>query len=75
MYRTHYKTDNDTATLVTACVFILACLGFIITMLTGWVLNVIALISMIDGGVTAMFIVRILGVVVAPLGSILGLFF
>lgn len=75
MYRTHYKTDTDTATLVTACVFILACLGFIITMLTGWVLNIFALIAMIDGGVTAMFIVRILGVVVAPLGSILGLFF
>ena len=75
MFRTHYKTDSGTATLVGACIFIVACLGFALTMLTGWVLNIFALIAMIDGGVTAMFIVRILGVVVAPLGSILGLFF
>lgn len=75
MYRTHYKTDSDTATLIGSIIFLIACLGFIITMLTGWVLNIFSLIAMIDGGVTAMFIVRILGVVVAPLGSILGLFF
>ena len=48
---------------------------FVITMLTGWVLNVIALIPLLDGGATDTFIVRLIGVVVPPLGSILGLFF
>ena len=47
----------------------------VMTLLTGWVLNVIALIPLLDGDITAMFIVRLIGVVAAPLGSILGFFF
>ena len=40
----------------------------------GWIANLVKLIGMLDGGVTAMFIARIVGVFAAPLGSVLGFF-
>jgi len=43
----------------------LACIG-------GWIANVVKFIGMLDGGVTAMFIARIVGMVLAPLGVLLG---
>ena len=39
---------------------------------TGWVLNVVKLIGMIDGSLTAMFVARVVGVFAVPLGAILG---
>lgn len=48
-------------------VAILAALG-----LFGWGWNVVKLLGMLDGGVTAVFVVRIVGVFVAPLGGIVG---
>lgn len=50
-------------------------LAFVGTLVTGWVLNVIALLNMIDAGVTGMMIARAIGVLAAPLGVVLGLFF
>lgn len=38
----------------------------------GWVANIVKLIGMIDGVVTAMFVIRIVGLFVPPLGAILG---
>lgn len=38
----------------------------------GWVLNIIALVHMLGGPVTAMFIARIVGIPVSILGAILG---
>ena len=40
----------------------------------GWVLNVIAVIGLAvsDAPITAMFVLRIVGVFLAPLGAILG---
>lgn len=38
----------------------------------GWIANVVKLVGMLGGDVTAMFIARIAGVVIAPLGAILG---
>lgn len=38
----------------------------------GWVANVIKLVGMLGGDVSAMFIARIAGVFLAPFGSILG---
>ena len=38
----------------------------------GWIANIVKFIGMLDGGVTAMFIARIVGMVLAPLGVILG---
>lgn len=42
--------------------------------LVGWIWNIIKLVHLVmaDGAVTAMFIMRALGTVVAPLGAILG---
>jgi len=47
---------------------------FIVAAIGGWVANVVKLIGMIDGELTAMFIARIVGVFAAPLGAILGYF-
>ena len=49
-------------------------IALIVLMLWGWVLNIIALVGMVDGGVTTMFILRVAGVFIAPLGGILGWF-
>lgn len=40
----------------------------------GWVANIIKLIDMLDGSVTAMFVARCVGIFVAPFGAILGFF-
>lgn len=42
--------------------------------LWGWVWNIVKLIGLIDGPVTAMFIGRIVGIFAAPLGAVLGFF-
>lgn len=38
----------------------------------GWVMNIVKLVSLLDGGVTGWMVGRIVGIFVAPLGSILG---
>jgi hypothetical protein len=40
----------------------------------GWIANIIKLIGILDGSVTAMFVARCVGIFVAPFGSILGFF-
>ncbi|CUA90975.1 hypothetical protein Ga0061061_11727 [Chelatococcus sambhunathii] len=55
-------------------VLVLAWLVIVLTALVGWVMNIIALVGMLDGAVTALFIARIVGVFIAPLGAVLGLF-
>lgn len=42
--------------------------------LAGWVLNIVKLIGLLDGGVSAWLIARGIGVVAAPLGAVLGYF-
>lgn len=47
----------------------------LITVLTagiGWVMNIVKLVGMLGGDITAMFIARIVGVAIAPLGAVLG---
>ena len=46
--------------------------AIVIAAIYGWIANIIALINMLDGNVSAMFIARIVGIFVAPFGSILG---
>lgn len=41
----------------------------------GWVLNIVRIFAMVDMPITGMFILRCVGVIVFPLGAILGLFF
>jgi predicted lipid-binding transport protein (Tim44 family) len=43
--------------------------------IVGWIMNIAAIVKIIDLPVTGMFILRCVGIFVAPLGSILGLFF
>lgn len=40
----------------------------------GWILNIADLVSAMDGSISAEFLLRIVGVFVAPLGAILGYF-
>lgn len=50
------------------------CLVLTITIIWGYVLNIIAIVHTIDLPVSGMFILRCIGIFVAPLGAILGLF-
>ncbi len=52
----------------------IALLAFIVLMIGGWIANIVKFFGMLDGEVTAMFIARVIGVFVAPLGSLLGFF-
>ena len=43
-------------------------------MLGAWAANIVKFIGMLDGGVTAMFIARAVGIFVAPFSAVLGFF-
>lgn len=49
-------------------------LSFVFLFVLGWVLNVAELTSIMNGAIDAEFVLRIVGVFVAPLGAILGYF-
>lgn len=51
--------------------FVLA-LAFVIAGVTGWVLNIIELANIVGGDITGMFVLRIIGIVIVPLGAVLG---
>lgn len=51
-----------------------ALLSVVILAAWGYVLNAISLVHMIGGDVTALFILRIVGIFAAPLGTLLGWF-
>lgn len=59
------KVDTATALIIAAIVVLLA---------GGWIANIVKLVGMLDGELTAMFIARIVGIFVAPFGAILGFF-
>lgn len=50
-------------------------IGLWITLIVGWVLNIIAIANADFSVFTGVLILRVIGVFVAPLGSIMGLFF
>ena len=52
--------------------FIIFACGAWLAAILGWVLNIVKLITTINDPITNMFIARIVGVVFAPLGAILG---
>lgn len=43
-----------------------------ITMIVGWFMNIYQITQMYDGGLTAKFAFKIVGVLVFPLGALLG---
>lgn len=47
---------------------------FAILLFIGWVMNIIDVIQMLDGDITGMFILKMVGIFITPLGSILGWF-
>lgn len=53
---------------------IAAIIGFVVLLaaIGGWVANIVKLIGMLDGSITAMLVVRIVGIFAAPLGAIVG---
>ncbi len=48
--------------------------GILLAGLIGWVANIVKLIGMDFGGVSGMLVARAIGIVVAPLGAVLGFF-
>lgn len=62
---------SDRARLVSG----LGVIGLGLGLIAGWVLNIIAIIGAAGGGITAELIVRLVGVVVVPLGALLGYIF
>ena len=56
-------------------VMIFGMIGFVIVCLVGWVMNIIALVGAINDPLTGMILLRGIGIIVAPLGSVLGFFF
>jgi hypothetical protein len=49
-----------------------AVFGVIILAFAGWVLNIVAIVGSVDAAITGMFILRCIGIFVAPLGAVLG---
>jgi hypothetical protein len=54
--------------------FMAAMMCLVILAAVGWVKNIVAIIPLLSGDITAMLVARIVGVPVAPLGAILGWF-
>jgi hypothetical protein len=48
-------------------------IAVIIAMAAGWIMNIIDLINM-PAGITGLFVARVAGIFIPPLGAILGLF-
>lgn len=51
-------------------VYILVLIGLVI----GWVLNVVSILATLSDPITGLFIARLVGIVVFPLGGVLGFF-
>lgn len=43
-----------------------------IAAISGWIMNVVAILNMANGPITGMFILRCVGIFVAPLGAVIG---
>ena len=61
----------ETAAGIGALVYI----GLIITILIGWVMNIVDLVHMSFDPMTGEAIVRIIGVFLVPVGAFMGIFF
>ena len=49
-------------------------LAVIAAAVVGWIMNVIEIVQTVSDPITGMFILRCVGIVVAPLGAVLGYF-
>ena len=46
----------------------------ILAALVGWVLNIVDILAVVNDPITPMFILRIVGIFIFPLGAVLGYF-
>lgn len=68
--RYHSDIDGATSAGLASIVMLLV----VIAGAVGWVWNIVKFIGMLDGSITAMFVARAVGIIIAPFGSILGFF-
>lgn len=55
-----------------ASVGIVAIVSAVVMLAIGWFMNIGCIVSTMDGPVTGMFILRCIGIFVAPVGGVLG---
>ena len=55
-------------------VTVLATIVTVVLGIIGWIMNIAAIIPLLDGGFTPWLVARIIGVVLFPLGAVLGWF-
>lgn len=55
-------------------VAILVYLGILLGLVVGWIANIVGIVHTIGDPITGLFIARLVGTVVFPLGGILGYF-
>lgn len=48
-------------------------LSVVVTLIAGWITNIVWVLSVADQGITARFVLGLVGVFVAPLGGIHGI--
>ena len=53
---------------------LLAYVCVVVLGIAGWIMNIAAIIPLLDGGFTPWLVARIIGVVLFPLGAVLGWF-
>lgn len=46
--------------------------GIVVLVSIGWIMNIIKLVGLIDDPLSVMILLRVIGIVAAPLGAILG---
>lgn len=63
--------NNTTGTIINSIIYLL----IILIIIYGWVLNLIMLFTSFDESITVEFGVRIVGIIIVPLGAVMGLFF
>ena len=58
--------------LVGAGAAILVYLSAIVALVLGWVFNIVQLVTLSSGAINALFVIKVVGIFVAPLGAVLG---
>jgi len=65
----NYKKTSEFVGCASLFYLITLCLGA-----AGWVMNIIKIVHSVNDPITGMFIARCVGVIVAPVGAVLGWF-
>lgn len=52
----------------------LAIIGLAVALMTGWIMNIIAICGADFSHITGVLVLRVIGIFIAPLGGVMGLF-